>query len=63
MAAQVPKWRTQFLTEPEYFRKVYKYVYDLGRLEGAKVVGQFSFPSFKLCSLSSLSKHCLGVGG
>lgn len=39
MKKEVPKWRKRFVSEPEYFRQVYKYVYDLGRQDGAKVIG------------------------
>lgn len=42
MKKEVPKWRKRFVSEPEYFRQVYKYVYDLGRQDGAKVIGASS---------------------
>lgn len=41
MKKELPKWRKRFVSEAAYFRQVYKYVYDLGRQDGAKVIGRF----------------------
>lgn len=42
MANQVPLLKKKFLSEPDYFKKVYKYVFELGKEDGAKVVGQYT---------------------
>lgn len=44
MRAQLAKWRTAFASDPDAFRKVYRFTYDLGRQDGAKVIGAFSLP-------------------
>lgn len=41
MTSQVPSLRKKFVQDADYFKKVYKYVFDLGKQEGAKVVGEF----------------------
>ncbi|CED85408.1 Uncharacterized conserved protein [Phaffia rhodozyma] len=38
MANEVKNLRAKYLTDPEYFKKVYRYVYDLGKQDGAKVI-------------------------
>jgi hypothetical protein len=48
MTSQVPTLRKKFVSDPEYFKKVYKYVFDLGKVEGAKVVGQHHLLPFQI---------------
>lgn len=40
MKSHLPTLKRKYITDPEYFKKVYKYVFTLGRAEGAKVVGE-----------------------
>lgn len=38
MSNQLPILRKKFLQDPEYFKNVYKRVFELGKTEGAKVL-------------------------
>jgi len=53
MANQVPLLKKKFLTDPEYFKKVYKFVFELGKEDGAKVVGELSSSSSPSSFISS----------
>lgn len=48
MKTAVARFAEQLSSDPEYFKKVYQYTFDLGRTEGARSLGRFSSAGINL---------------